>query len=474
MAPMLNSMAPSLRSEAACSRHSSSRESHYRRLPRFSASTSAAAALGVGTLAISRHRQRHDRSVKTALGAFRWEPKVPGSVRLDQAQGGRSSVAESFVESLRTVTAPQQGRIEAAVVDCGSGSTRLIRFAACSRSSVSRVKEAYRGAPLAKALQDMASLRTLLHDLEQEVPTGQLLLGATAGVRHALKDGRISPKHVENFAKMLNERFAGRARFELLTGHAEAQAEWQAVRHEWGALQRELHSNESRTQLSGMLSGGGMSCQLVVEMGGVQPGLHSVENLVLGPQGLVEQAGAGNLQSTTLEEDLEEHCRAFRERMLLTQIPRGLSGTFALVEWVGRFIAAAATNRDLFMCLGYGRTFTRSELLRELDMHLDTIRRRNSYGSGKVTRRDTVALVYGTVIQALLQEVFAEDSKFVCVDNVNWATGHFLQNLEHLKGAKRKEAKESLKRAEETKWDRHFAVPIRDAAYQLQLIGSFV
>mmetsp|Transcript_27345 Transcript_27345/g.63768 ORF Transcript_27345/g.63768 Transcript_27345/m.63768 type:complete len:479 (-) Transcript_27345:34-1470(-) len=430
---------PSLRSRAVSSSRptnlqSQSWESHYRGLPSFcfSSSTAAAAAaasIGVYAAATGSHRRRAQCRSYTAAavpGQFVWDPKAG---KTGVRQGGPSLFdTEKYANSLLQVQKTQDS-LKATVVDCGSGSTRLIRFSARGSQSrqfpeeVFRRKDAYRGDPLAKALQEPARARTLLHDLSKEVPDGHLLLGATAGVRHALEDGRITKQDVNRFAAQVQEAFHGRARFALLTGQQEARAEWQAVQHEWRCQQL------SERHLSGMLSGGGMSCQLALQGDHGNVSFESVENWVLLPGGLVDKAGMGELSSTDLPSEVEAHRQAFLDR--IAHIPKGLSGTFALVEWVGRFLAAEPTQRDLFMSMGYGRAFTRAELLQKLEAHLSAVDSRNSYGSGKVQRRDAVALAYGTVIHTLLSEVFARDAEFMCVDNVNWATGHFLLHLQH-------------------------------------------
>eukprot|EP00971_Amphidinium_carterae_P142824 2829752-Amphidinium_carterae.1 len=82
--------------------------------------------------------------------------------------------------------------------------------------------------------------------------------------------------------------------------------------------------------------------------------------------------------------------------------------------------------------------------------------------------------LYSSCASGHVRQVFATDAQFVCVDNVNWATGHFLQNFEHLTSAVETEREEELKRARGTKWDRLWAtpLPLHDAASSLQYIAN--
>ena len=74
------------------------------------------------------------------------------------------------------------------LVDCGSGSTRALFFTDDGRSHVRASKSHWRGDPLAVALRDDLRLESLLRLLKQELPSGPVILGATAGVRQALQE----------------------------------------------------------------------------------------------------------------------------------------------------------------------------------------------------------------------------------------------------------------------------------------------
>lgn len=75
-----------------------------------------------------------------------------------------------------------------ALVDCGSGSTRALFFQDDGHSHVRASKSRWRGDPLAVALRDDLKLDGLLRLLKQELPSGPVMLGATAGVRQALQE----------------------------------------------------------------------------------------------------------------------------------------------------------------------------------------------------------------------------------------------------------------------------------------------
>eukprot|EP00913_Durusdinium_trenchii_P033209 g31089.t1 len=147
------------------------------------------------------------------------------------------------------------------LVDCGSGSTRALSFKDDGKSHVSWEKSAWRGEPLAIALQDDQKLQSLLDLLCKELPPrGQVFQHALGG------------------------RFGSRARFMVLSGEEEARAEWEALQH---AL--DYAPDLDRDLFDGMLSGGGMSCQLAWR-GRVTPELFSFRNGVLQPGAPTQKA----------------------------------------------------------------------------------------------------------------------------------------------------------------------------------------
>lgn len=321
------------------------------------------------------------------------------------------------------------------VVDCGSSSTRAITFREDQQSTLSSEESSWHTHPLAVALQSERHMQELVDFLAERLPgEGPVLVGATAGVRQAVDDGTVAPGQLDVFAQSLQARLGERASFRVLSGVQEALAEWEAV----------LQRNWLPPGCVGMLSSGGMSCQLVATR--PDPILCSFPNQVLASGGLVDQAAKGTLGLQSLSEGLCHVRQAAFDQ--LKHLPRGLEGTFALIEWVGYFIGGESSDRDLALGLGYERVLVREEVLDALDMQLASIRKkylpawpRTCPASDEGGRMPTSApslrmlveaLVYGTIMKVLLENIFAEGASFCCLRSVSWATGHYLLNRDEL------------------------------------------
>lgn len=319
------------------------------------------------------------------------------------------------------------------VVDCGSSSTRAITFREDNRSILSSDESSWHAHPLVLALQNKKKMEELVDFLAERVPCqGPVLVGATAGVRQALDDGTLAPEQLDIFATSLQAKLGHRASFQVLSGVQEALAEWEAV----------LQRNWLPRGCSGMLSSGGMSCQLVATS--PDPILCSFPNQVLASGGLVDQAAKGTLGPESLLEGLCHVRKAAFEQ--LRHLPRGLEGTFALIEWVGYYIGGENSDHDLALGLGYDRVLAREEVLEALDSQLASMKRECLPAwahtcpvlekKGKVpatlSRMLVEALVYGTLLKVLLENMFAEGASFCCLRSVSWATGHYLLNRDEL------------------------------------------
>jgi hypothetical protein len=317
------------------------------------------------------------------------------------------------------------------VVDCGSGATRAVSFSHQAESqdqaeTLSAQKSSWRGEPLALALCNEQQTGNLLGLLEEKLPGGLVLVGATAGVRDAVKRGDLLQAQLEDFASQLQDRLGCRASFSLLSGEAEARAEWAATIHTFKTkTAHAAASQEWPIELAGMLSGGGMSCQLAVcgEGGIDDPDCFSFDHRVLAPGGLAERATAAMLTAAELNEGL----RSMDEVMVdcMAGLPCRLRGTFALVEWVALFIASDPTERDRSLGLGYERRLNRQQIIQALDRHLQSLRP-DAHDGTPVPRPNVQPLVYGTIIRALFQEIFDDNADFICLKGVSWATGHYL------------------------------------------------
>jgi len=310
------------------------------------------------------------------------------------------------------------------VVDCGSGSTRAIFFKEqpnlhSSFPDMRPEKSDWRGEALASALQDDEQVNRLLDLLSENVPHGQVLLGATAGVRHAVKVGEVDATQLTRFAGQLRKRLGDRANFTVLTGREEARAEWAATLHALSTRSGQI--DFPPLHCGGMFSGGGMSCQIVLNgVEGLQ--FHSFDNYVLAPCGLAARAATGPLSGAELLDGIAK-CEATISRALQS-VQRVDTTTIALIEWFGNYIAGNATDRDVWIGLGYERLLPKQKIMDALDKHLDVVR--PNRGDISVPRPAAVAMVYGTVIRTVLNRVFADNVKFYCLNGVNWATGHYL------------------------------------------------
>lgn len=309
------------------------------------------------------------------------------------------------------------------VVDCGSSSTRAITFREDHQSILSSEESSWHAHPLAMALQNETHIQELVDFLAERLPSeGPVLVGATAGVRQAVDDGTVAPEQLDVFCRQLQAKLGDRASFQVLSGVQEALAEWEAV----------LQRNWLPPGCVGMLSSGGMSCQLVATR--PDPILCSFPNQVLASGGLVDQAAKGTLGLETLLEGLRHVREAALEQ--LKYLPRGLEGTFALIEWVGYYIGGESSDRDLALGLGYDRVLAREEVLDALDMQLASLQKkylpawprtcRASSEEGRMPapslRMLVEALVYATLMKVLLEKMFTEGASFCCLRSVSWAT----------------------------------------------------
>jgi len=315
------------------------------------------------------------------------------------------------------------------LVDCGSGSTRALFFQDDGKSHVSWEKSSWRGEALASALQDELRLENLLRLLEQELPDGAVLLGATAGVREAVQDGSLNGSSLQHFRDRVLDCLGPRAQFMVLSRQEEARAEWEALRHSL-AFTPGLHAG----LFAGMMSGGGMSCQLAVQ-GDADVALFSFRNGVLAPGGIAAAAGKNLLFARDLPGKLEEVRALAKEE--LAKLPCALQGSFALVEWLGLYVAGESTERDLLMGLGYNRWLAHQEVLEAVNCHLGDMKRRFLHDdhprSEPIPRRVAISWTYGIILQEILKHCFETSASFYCLKGINWSTGHYLQHREGLR-----------------------------------------
>lgn len=313
------------------------------------------------------------------------------------------------------------------LVDCGSGSTRALFFTDDGLSHVSWEKSDWRGDPLAVALGDDLKLESLLRLLENELPkTVRVLLGATAGVRQAMQDGALAHEQLDLFQDRLDGIFGRRARFMVLSGEEEARAEWEALQH---AL--DFAPDLRQDLFHGMLSGGGMSCQLAWRGNGPSPELFSFRNGVLQPGGLADKASRQKIFGAELQQELATV--QFLTEQLVSDLPQAMKGNFALVEWLGLYVAGESTDRDLVMGLGYNKWLTHQQVSEAVAQHLAQLHKEHFSGVAQpICRRSAISWVYGIILQNMLKVCFDPNAEFYCLKGINWSTGHYLMHKESI------------------------------------------
>ncbi|OLP95698.1 Pyruvate kinase [Symbiodinium microadriaticum] len=341
------------------------------------------------------------------------------------------------------------------LVDCGSGSTRALFFQDDGKSHVSWEKSSWRGhqcdqdthavtmvllmkrmmmemvivigcEALASALQDELRLENLLRLLEQvfvSLRSCQMVSffleqlqvcvrlrefrecnvsGLAADTVAPLEDGSLNNSSLQHFRDRVLHCLGPRAQFMVLSGQEEASF---------------------------------LKMVEVLGQGDADVALFSFRNGVLAPGGIAEAAGKDLLFARELPGKLEEVRALAKEQ--LAKLPRALEGSFALVEWLGLYVAGESTERDLLMGLGYNRWLAHQEVLEAVNRHLGELKRRFLHDdhprSEPIPRRVAISWTYGIILQEILKHCFETSASFYCLKGINWSTGHYLQHREGLR-----------------------------------------
>eukprot|EP00438_Fugacium_kawagutii_P001656 Skav236327 [mRNA] locus=scaffold97:208581:210623:- [translate_table: standard] len=276
---------------------------------------------------------------------------------------------------------------------------------------------------------DKLQISVLLRPIENEPVT---LVDCGSGSTRALffkddglsQDGSLAHERLDRFRDRLDDIFGPRARFLVLSGEEEARAEWEALQH---AL--DFAPDLQQDTFHGMLSGGGMSCQLARRGGGSTPELFSFRNDVLQPGGLADKARSQKITGQDLAHELAK-VHLITER-LVADLPQEMMGNFALVEWLGLYVAGESTDRDLVMGLGYNRWLSHEQVSAAVSQHLAQLHQEH-FGdlAQPISRRSAISWVYGIILQNLLRVCFDPKAQFYCLKGINWSTGHYLMHKE--------------------------------------------
>lgn len=168
------------------------------------------------------------------------------------------------------------------------------------------------------------------------------------------------------------------------------------------------------------------------------PELFSFRNGVLQPGGLPDKASRSEILGETLQEELDS-IQSMTETLIM-DLPRAMDGNFALVEWLGLYVAGESTERDLVMGLGYNRWLTHQEVSMAVSRHLAQLHQEH-FGAQAVaiSRRTAISWVYGIILQKILKVSFEPTAQFYCLKNINWSTGHYLMHKEIVEEKEMKE-----------------------------------
>ena len=161
----------------------------------------------------------------------------------------------------------------------------------------------------------------------------------------------------------------------------------------------------------------------------------TVCDAVLAAGGMAEEAGQNLLFAADMPAKLAEARTTAKQQV--ERLPSQLRGSFALVEWLGLYVAGESTERDLLMGLGYNRWLQHHEILEAVNCHLDDLNHRflqhGRSESEPIPRRVAISWLYGTILQEILRHCFDESASFYCLKGINWSTGHYLQHRNALR-----------------------------------------
>ena len=156
--------------------------------------------------------------------------------------------------------------------------------------------------------------------------------------------------------------------------------------------------------------------------------LFSFRNGVLQPGKLADQASRQKISGEELQQELATV--EFVTHDLVANLPQGMTGNFALVEWLGLYVAGESTDRDLVMGLGYNRWLTHQQVSQAVAQHLQQLHQEHFATAKPISRRSAISWVYGIILQKMLKVCFDEDTQFYCLKGINWSTGHYLMHKE--------------------------------------------
>ena len=232
----------------------------------------------------------------------------------------------------------------ALILDCGSGFTRAAVFTrnadglihSCEAHKHAGMDDVWKQRKVVDALvEGGAALREWVASIQTLIDaTGctRTVVGTTAGLRQAVADGLVTPDMVTALVALLRE-LAPSATFRLLSGDDEARAELAAVQY---AADATLPATVARPV--GMLSGGGMSCQVGWHARGCKGPTFLSVTAALNPHSHALYAKC-NTEAGLAADTRRVALEAFQANLAAEVEATGrrgqLSGTFCCIEMVG-------------------------------------------------------------------------------------------------------------------------------------------
>jgi hypothetical protein len=374
-------------------------------------------------------------------------------VRNQRHNSAKEKARAKWFESTRLAMpwrSAQNENSEYYVVDFGSGYTRanLVRLNADGTQASSEKLTSLHGIALQEALPDPVLREKLVKQIADALPTGEILAGGTEGVRYALDKGDITEKDLDAFAKTFREHLGDRAKFDVLTKEQEARAEWTSVEFALRNMDQLREKGVPKSaDVAGMVSCGGISCQVAMKSGskpkdspdtsflsfrnliGVMEAYMDANGLYAEPPKLRTSRTSNAVtmfmppdpDGPSLERALQNFRQHVRENIVATDA-KGLRGVYVLTE-LWRMLSYKSTEGPE---LKPYHMYTVSEIRSHLDRWL-----KKAMANGEPpSQRKGISILMATVGQVVFEEIFHPSAKvcFMGGDDMNWSIGWALEH----------------------------------------------
>ena len=225
------------------------------------------------------------------------------------------------------------------IIDCGSGFTRAKIFwrsadgLVCWRPAVDSEGLRWKQRRLVDVLiEGGATVREWVIGVQALIELSgaeSAIMGATGGLREAEADGRVTPAHMEDLLVALQE-LAPTIQFRCLSGDEEACTELRAVQHV-----AEIALPPEAPRPIGMLSGGGMTCQLAYYLTPNEPSFVSIV-------AAINDATSHMSQAASARDSLAQYQAHMAKQLAATGLKgQAGAGTFVVIEMPGALGSAS-------------------------------------------------------------------------------------------------------------------------------------